>query len=125
MSDYQAIYDAVRSRISGDVASVARDVMWQMFDISHQKALLQEQVSIVGYEMSRPSAIFRPTLSIDGDKWCALYGGNLQDGCAGFGDSPDLAMAAFDKAWHERLTTPKPAEIMKSFDAAIEAIKSA
>ena len=29
----------------------------------------------------------------DGDKWCALYGEDLQSGIAGFGDTPFLAMA--------------------------------
>ena len=31
--------------------------------------------------------------------WCALYGDNLQDGVAGFGRSPEEAMADFDKNW--------------------------
>lgn len=52
----------------------------------------------------QPSYMLRPKLSRDGDKWCALYGDNLQDGVAGFGDSPKLAYAAFDKAW----VTPLP-----------------
>jgi hypothetical protein len=40
---------------------------------------------------------------IDGDKWCALYGENLQDGVAGFGDSPALAMADFNKNWSAKI----------------------
>lgn len=56
-------------------------------------------------QLKRPSTIFRPHLSIDGDQWCVLYGEDLQDGVAGFGDSPAEAMAAFDKAWDTRLTT--------------------
>ena len=51
----------------------------------------------------RPSVMFRPQISIDGNQWCALYGENLQDGVAGFGDSPALAMEAFDKAFQEKL----------------------
>ncbi len=50
-----------------------------------------------------PSVLFRPTLSIDGDQWCALYGSNLQEGVAGFGDSPEEAMADFDKSWRAKL----------------------
>lgn len=46
-----------------------------------------------------PSAVYRPALSIDGNQWCALYGSNLQDGVAGFGDTPADAMREFDKAW--------------------------
>lgn len=37
---------------------------------------------------------------------CALYGDNLQDGVAGFGDSPALAMSDFDKSWISKLPTP-------------------
>lgn len=54
-----------------------------------------------------PHVLFRPRLSIDGNQWCALYGDNLQGGVAGFGDSPEAAMADFDKAWCKPL--PKPA----------------
>ena len=53
-------------------------------------------------ELQRPSTIHRPRLFIDGNQWCALYGENIQDGVAGFGDSPEDAMKAFDEAW----TTP-------------------
>lgn len=49
--------------------------------------------------LQRPCLYWRPKLHMDGNKWCALYGDNLQDGCAGFGDTPDEAMAAFDAAW--------------------------
>lgn len=99
MDSYQAIYDAVRSRISnGDIGSAARDVMFQCFDISHTKMLLQEQVSIVGYEMSRPSVLFRPMLTKDGNVWLAIYG-NLPIGCVGCGETPQLAMEDFDRNW--------------------------
>lgn len=100
MSDYQAIYDAVRSRISGgDVGSVAREVMFQQFDISHAVAMLQQDFSIAALEMQRPSVLFRPRITKDGDQWCALYGLNIQDGVAGFGDTPQLAMQDFDIQW--------------------------
>lgn len=45
------------------------------------------------------SVMYRPSLSIDGNQWCALYGENLQDGVAGFGDSPSLAMHDFNINW--------------------------
>lgn len=56
---------------------------------------------------SIPSMRLRPALSVDGNQWCALYGANLHDGVAGFGDSPELAYADFDKAW---VTSIKPRE---------------
>lgn len=105
MSDsYQAIYDAVRSRIGGcDVGSTVRDVLREQFDISHARAAIQQEACIAIAEYARPSAVYRPALSIDGDQWCALYGENIQDGVAGFGESPAAAMTAFDKAWLTRL----------------------
>lgn len=59
-------------------------------------------------EKYRPSYLYRPRLSIDGNQWCALFGSNLQDGVAGFGDSPSLAYIAFDSAWYEALPKDTP-----------------
>ena len=54
-------------------------------------------------EAQRPFMLLRPRIYIDGNQWCALYGENLQDGVAGFGDSPELAAWDFDIAWREKL----------------------
>lgn len=48
-------------------------------------------------------ALLKPRICIDGNQWCVLYGENLQDGVAGFGDSPILAVYDFNQAWHKRL----------------------
>jgi hypothetical protein len=63
------------------------------------------EINIYNYSCSinRPSNLYRPKLYIDGDKWCALYGENLQDGVAGFGKSPELAYLDFDNEWHKEL----------------------
>ena len=50
-------------------------------------------------EQQRPSVLYRPALMVDGTRWCALYGENLAEGVAGFGDTPAEAMHEFDKAW--------------------------
>jgi hypothetical protein len=55
------------------------------------------------HELLRPFRMMLTTISRDGNKWCVLYGENLQDGVAGFGDSPDEASRDFDKAWYERM----------------------
>lgn len=65
------------------------------------EALRQE----VAVEQKRPSILLRPALSIDGNKWCALFGDNLQDGVAGFGDSPAEAYEDFDRNWAAKLPT--------------------
>ena len=103
METYQAIYDAVRSRITnGDVGnaveSAVRDAGISRY-VERAAAEVAEYASRVSDAHCRPSAVYRPILKIDGDQWCALYGDNLQDGVAGFGDTPSAAMRAFDKEW--------------------------
>ena len=56
------------------------------------------------YSFERPSVLFRPTLSVDGNMWCALLGDNLQVGVAGFGETPAKAMYAFDDAFNNERT---------------------
>lgn len=54
-------------------------------------------------EERRPFIQLKPRIFIDGNRWCALYGENLQDGVAGFGESPDKAAWDFDRKWVENL----------------------
>ena len=49
-----------------------------------------------------PSAVYRPKLTLDGNQWCALYGIDLVQGIAGFGDTPEKAMEDFDRQWKGR-----------------------
>lgn len=86
------------------------DDQWQQHiasTVSHWCEMAKEAVRDAAAEHTRPSAIFKPRLSIDGNQWCALYGDNLQEGVAGFGDSPADAMRDFDRAWHVKLVTAK------------------
>ena len=50
-------------------------------------------------QYERPSVLYKPKISLDGNQWCALYGENLQEGVAGFGNSPADAMWDFDRNW--------------------------
>jgi len=100
---YNAIYDAVRSRISRFDGQSLIDRIAYQFDFSHQIQRIQEEFISVAHDMQQPAVLFRPKLSIDGNMWCALYGDNLQDGVAGFGESPSKAMEDFDKNWNEKL----------------------
>lgn len=105
MDSYQPIYDAVRSRISGgDIGSAIRDVAFQQFDISQMKAILQQDFCIAAQEMARPSVLFKPALSIDGDMWCALLGDDLVSGLAAYGKTPYEAMQNFDQAFYKERT---------------------
>jgi hypothetical protein len=60
---------------------------------------IQVSASDIAIAMTRPSVLFKPSLTKDGNQWCFLLGPNLQDGVAGFGDTPEQAAAAFDAEW--------------------------
>lgn len=45
-------------------------------------------------------AMLRPRIFKDGDKWCVLYGDNIQDGVAGFGDTPHEAVIDWENNWY-------------------------
>jgi hypothetical protein len=78
----------------------------ERFDIPDFAARLREEFVIAAREMRRPSTLYRPELSIDGDQWMALYGDNIQEGVAGFGDSPEEVYRDFDRVWYEKLPFP-------------------
>ena len=103
MDSYQPIFDAVRSRINGFDASALSDRIARQFDFSHHEEILYQEALNVANEKRRPSVLFRPSIQIDGNQWCALYGEDLQSGVAGFGDTPDKAMDNFDENWHKKL----------------------
>lgn len=103
MSEYQAVYDAVRSRIhSCDVGSIVESAARQAFDTGNLVPLAQEAIGIITHAYDRPSAIYRPTISLDGNMYCGLYGEDLMSGAAGFGETMDAAMWDFDKNWREQ-----------------------
>lgn len=112
MSDnYQAVYDAVRSRINPcNTQDILETAAREAFDISWQKQHLQQEIYAVSHEMQRPSVLYRPQIMADGTMWCVLLGDNLQEGVSGFGKTPAEAMAAFDQAFLTGLT-PKGARL--------------
>jgi len=106
MSDnYQAVYDAVRSRFHGcDVGEAISSVVRDAFGMAdHHLRCIAQEYECAAHEQQRPSVLFRPKLYPDGNQWCALYGDNLQAGVAGFGDTPAKAMSDFDTNWLKAL----------------------
>ena len=85
MSDYQAVKDGIEN----------------VFSLSSRFA--QEAIQILENSYNRPSAVYRPVLSLYDGKWFALYGEDNKTGCVGTGDSPDAAMWDFDKNWHKKV----------------------
>lgn len=80
-----AIQDEISRAISANTAQAAG-----VF-IDHTQAYFDE--------LRRPSTMYRPTLTQDGDMFIALLGPNLQEGVVGVGETPQKAMQAFDLAW--------------------------
>jgi len=102
---YQAVYDATRSRVSScdtgaAVESALRDAFGSAGD--YLSRIYMDFVGVAS-DACRPSVLYRPRIAIDGNMWGAVYGDNIQEGVAGFGESPALAMADFDKNWNARL----------------------
>lgn len=105
MSEYQAVYDAAtytlrQVNLSGIVGEHVERAFSSAGHAAYQAA---QEALFAAYEMRRPSVLYRPRVFVDGNQWCALYGENLQDGVAGFGDSPAEAMSAFDVAWSAKI----------------------
>ncbi len=100
MNEYQAVYDAVRDAVRSSIGTCdLTEMARQAFDTSTMMELAHEAIGRVAYEMTRPSVIYHPVLSQDGDSWIALYGDDLQIGVVGCGTTPEAAMAAFDQTW--------------------------
>jgi len=79
-----------------------------MIDVSvdayYARIAICEAAAIIQGALTAPHVLYKPTLSADGTMWCALYGADLQEGIAGFGETPAEAMAAFDRAWTSERT---------------------
>lgn len=65
-------------------------------------ALLSIQQAVFEYE--RPSVVFKPRLSQDGDSWLAVFGDNIATGVVGTGKSPAEAMYDFDQQWQKKIS---------------------
>jgi hypothetical protein len=109
MSDtYQAVYDAVRSKISNaDVGSAIESAMRDAqisFYFDRMACVFDEYTS----EQARPCVVFKPTLSQDGNAWLAIFG-DLPTGVVGCGASPAEAMYDFDKKWFEKTKSEEAA----------------
>ena len=78
--------------------------MEQIFEVP-----IYEETLRLLYEQERPSILLRPKLFLDGNQYCVLYGADLMNGIAGFGDTADAAMRDFDNNW-VRSKAPTPAK---------------
>jgi len=73
-----------------------------MLDSVHQAFMVENHAAAVSTWQrlaTAPHVLMRPTLSMDGNMWCALYGKDLMKGVAGFGETPLKACDDFDANW--------------------------
>lgn len=73
-------------------AAYIADMMSRVASIDYDAALRRESWAV----------IYRLIPYKDGDKWCVLLGANLQEGIAGFGETPEEAIIDFEKAMQRR-----------------------
>jgi len=102
MSDnYEAVYNAVRSRFNGcDTSQAVESAISNAFSNMYViPEVVRGCISEAAIEMMRPFFLLKPKVFPDGDMWCALYGENLQEGVAGFGETPAKASTQFDIEW--------------------------
>lgn len=71
-----------------------------MTDISHDAYIARAAICEAAAFLSAPHTRMKPRIFPDGNMWCALYGEDLQEGIAGFGETPAAACADFDKNWN-------------------------
>ena len=99
MSNFDAVYSAAIQSLRGDYLGVFENAVREAFSVEWWR--VQHEFASAAVAAQEPHVLMRPKVYMDGDKWCALYGENLQNGVAGFGDSPAKAMADFDANWHK------------------------
>jgi hypothetical protein len=59
-------------------------------------------LDIIRGEVLKPSVLYQQSLkiSLDGNKYCVLFGTNLMEGVAGFGDTLAEALIDFDSNFY-------------------------
>lgn len=124
MSDnYQAVYDATKQMLRGVISELpgyVRGAIENAFGGAYQAMNCLTQAAIdIGNAHTRPSVLYRAALGRGfvpddptpgnvypgpgAELWIAHF-----SGCEGTGKSPEEAMAAFDKAWSEKLPERSP-----------------
>lgn len=73
-------------------------------------ATLEHEVKMEAYRNEADYKLFSmlmPQVSHDGNQYCILYGVNLHDGIAGFGDTIHEAIKDFNSRFHEQIKVLK------------------
>jgi len=58
-----------------------------------------DRITVALGELVRPFNLVKPSVYMDGDRWCALLGKDMMEGVVAFGRTPDEVGRLFDIAW--------------------------
>lgn len=64
----------------------------EIYDLQEQKLILEKELLVIEK--------LKPQFSKDGNQFCFLFGDNLQEGIAGFGETVALAISDFVKNFY-------------------------
>ena len=73
---------------------------WSLrFNDEYHSRRINEQSLLA--DQTRPCILLKPKITLDGNKYCVLYGNNLMEGISGWGESPHKAMIDFDRVYYK------------------------
>jgi len=79
--------------------------IWNRYPVDGTLAAMQEMERYCAAHPNSPVALRHPRLSIRGRTFVALLGPAIEEGIAGFGDSVEAALRAFDVQYSRSLTS--------------------
>jgi hypothetical protein len=83
-----------------------------------------EQMAALHAMEMRYVKIFNLIPRLDGNAWFVGIGANLQEGIYGFGDTPYLAILAFNKAMEKKPTAPSAPHVADAMRKAVASLKA-
>lgn len=91
--------------------------MSDLFPLAEPRLI--EAIYDIRHEMTRPSVLYRASVFQDGNMFCCLYGENLQEGLAAYGETPAEAVHNFDfYVWQGRPVPEKKRAVADEIAAA-------
>ena len=83
-----------------------------MSDTSHyDQILFQEKIRAAELEVDcKLFSMLKPQIYVDGDRWCCLYGEDIQSGIVGFGKSPIEAIRQWNSEWYKEVAALEAAD---------------
>jgi len=76
------------------------EIVQEIKTLLYEHAMQRQAYDIEYYHIRQvPHILYKPIITKDGNLYCCLYGKDLQEGIAAFGETPEKACAEFDRIW--------------------------